>query len=56
VQEISTKKCNEGPRITIVTCGGNRTGVDMTNGEKKTKKWVRKSAGPFPTFDPLQEK
>jgi hypothetical protein len=56
VQKISSKKCNEGPRITVVTRGGARTRVDMMNGGKQTKQWVRKSTGTMPTFDPQQEK
>jgi hypothetical protein len=28
----------------------------MMNGGKKTEQWVRKSAGPMPTFDPQQER
>jgi hypothetical protein len=56
VQKISTERCNEGPRIVVVMCGGARTGVDMMNEGKQTEQWVRKSAGPMPTFDPQQEK
>jgi hypothetical protein len=28
----------------------------VTNGEKEVEQWVRKLAGPMPTFDPQQEK
>jgi hypothetical protein len=52
VQNISTKNCNEGPRIAVVKCEGTRKGVDAMNGGKKEEKWVRKSIGPMPTFDP----
>jgi len=31
---------------------GARIGADMKNGGKKIEQWVRKSAGPMPTFDP----
>jgi len=34
VYKISAKKHKEGPRITVVTCGGSRIGVDATNGGK----------------------
>jgi len=40
----------------MVMCARDRKGVDMTNGGKNTKKWVRKSTGPLQTFDPRQEK
>jgi hypothetical protein len=42
VQKISAEKRNEGPRIEIVTCRGARKNVDMMNGGKKMKQWVRK--------------
>jgi hypothetical protein len=35
VQKISAEKCNEGPRIAVVTHGGARTGDDMMNGGKR---------------------
>jgi hypothetical protein len=56
VHKISAKKCNEGPRITVFTHGGTRTGVDAMNGGKNVEQWVRKSEGPIPTFHPPQEK
>jgi hypothetical protein len=55
-QKISIGKCNEGPRIAVVTHGGTRTGVDTMNGGKHTDKWVRKSARPMLTFEPNKEK
>jgi hypothetical protein len=56
VQKISAEKCNEGPRIAVVTRGGTRTGVDAMNGGKQDEKWVNKSTDLCPTFDPQQEK
>jgi hypothetical protein len=56
VQKISAEKCNEGPRIAVVTRRGARTRVDVMNEGKQTEQWVRKSIGPMPTFDPQQEK
>jgi hypothetical protein len=56
VQMISVEKCSEGPKITIVTCGGARTGVDMETQGNQIEQWVRKSAGPMPAFNPQQEK
>jgi hypothetical protein len=56
IQKISTEIHDEGPKIEVVTCGGAKTGVDTTNGGRQSEKWVRKSAGPMPTFDPQQEK
>jgi hypothetical protein len=53
---ISAERHNEGPKVAVVTHGGARTGTDMTNQGKQTEQWVRKSAGPIPTFDPQQEK
>jgi hypothetical protein len=43
---MSAEKCNEGPRIVVVTREGARTGADMMTGGKQTKQWVRKSTGP----------
>jgi hypothetical protein len=56
VQKISVEKCDEGPRITVVMCGGARTGADVMNKGMQIEQWVRKSTGPMPTFDPQQEK
>jgi hypothetical protein len=36
VQKISVEKRNEGPRITTITCGGDRIGDDAMNGGR----WV----------------
>jgi hypothetical protein len=56
LQMISTERCNEGPRVVAITRGGSRTGTDKTIEGKQMEQWVRKSAGPIPTFDPQQEK
>jgi hypothetical protein len=56
VQNISTKKHDEGPKIETITYVGARTGPDAMNKGMWMEKWVRKSAGPMPTFDPQQEK
>jgi hypothetical protein len=56
VHKISAEERNEGPRITIVTCGGARVGSNMMNGGKQAKYWVRKSTRPMLSFDPQKEK
>jgi hypothetical protein len=53
---ISVERCSEGPKITVVTRGGAQTGIDMETQGNQTEQWVRKSAGPMPTFNPQQEK
>jgi hypothetical protein len=56
VQMISSKIYNEGPRLSVVTHRGSRTGIDREDEGKKIEQWVRKSAGPILAFDPQQEK
>jgi hypothetical protein len=48
----STEKRSEGPKITIVACGGAHTGVDMETQGNQMEQWVRKSTGPMRTFNP----
>jgi hypothetical protein len=50
VQNISTEKHDEGPRIEVVMCGGARTGADAMNKGMQIEQWVRKSAGPMPNI------
>ena len=52
MQKISSKECNEWPRIAVVTWRGDRIRADMMNGGKDNEKWVRNSEGPMTTFDP----
>jgi hypothetical protein len=52
VQKISVERHNEGPRVAVVTHGGDRTWDDMMNEGKKNEQWVRKLVGPIPAFDP----
>jgi hypothetical protein len=56
VQKISVEICNEGSKISTVTHGGAKMGVDVEIGGKLTEKWVRKFVGTMPTFNPQQEK
>jgi hypothetical protein len=53
---ISFKRCNEGPRVVLLMCGGDRLGTDRDNEGKQTQQWVRKSPSPILAFDPWQEK
>jgi hypothetical protein len=50
------EKCNEGPRIAVVTRGGARMGDNVKNGGKQDEKSVRNSVGSMQTSDPQQEK
>jgi len=56
VQKISDEKCNEGPRIVVVMCGGTRIVDYAINGRKQDEQWVNKYAGPIPKFDAQPEK
>jgi len=53
---ISAKRCNEGPKIIVVTHGGAWRGIDMVTQGNQMEKWVRKSIGHMPTFNPQKEK
>jgi hypothetical protein len=49
------EKCNEGPRIAVVTHEGDRTGANVMNGGKQDEKLVSNSIGSMPMFNPQQE-
>jgi hypothetical protein len=53
---ISVERHNEGPKITVVTRGGTKIGVDMATRGNQTEQWVRKSAGLVAKFNPQQGK
>jgi hypothetical protein len=56
VHKMSAEKRNEGPRITVVICGGAMTEDDMMNEGKYIEQRVRNSVRNMTTFDPQQEK
>jgi hypothetical protein len=49
---ISFEKHSEGPKLTIVTHGGARTGPDMETQGNQMEYWVRKSVGLMSSFNP----
>ena len=56
VQMISIKRRSEGPKIIVVTHGGDRIGMNMTTQGNQIEQWVRKSGGPMRTFNQQKEK
>jgi hypothetical protein len=52
VQMISVEKHTEGPKITVFTCGGAPTDVDMETQGNQMEQWVMKSTRPMIAFNP----
>jgi len=53
---IAAEEHGDLPRIVVVTCEGERTGVDATHKVNKIHHWVRKSTEPSLKFDPWKER
>jgi hypothetical protein len=46
IQKISIEIRDEGPKLTVITCRGTKTGRDANNGGKQVEQWVKKSEAP----------